>query len=80
MVTIYFKQTISEVIAAMLINVLNVTTGDTVEMSDSEGSFIESQLVGLSHLIMFAAGTGFTPMIRLLNATCCKLKEGPRYL
>ncbi|XP_072035658.1 cytochrome b5 reductase 4-like [Amphiura filiformis] len=55
--------------------------GDSVAISDFEGNFDESRLTKCSHLIMLAAGTGFTPMIRLLRwclhehqESTCKLK------
>lgn len=41
--------------------------GDTVSVSSYEGSFDESHLATCTHLVMFAAGTGFTPMVRLTH-------------
>ena len=35
-------------------------------MSSYEGNFKESCLKTSSHLVMFAAGTGFTPMVKLI--------------
>ena len=42
--------------------------GDCVEVSSHEGSFHESLLDDCRELIMFAAGTGFTPMAGLISA------------
>ena len=42
--------------------------GDTLKISSSEGNFRTSQLENCRELIMFAAGTGFTPMARLIHA------------
>ncbi|KAL8609950.1 hypothetical protein ACOMHN_046870 [Nucella lapillus] len=49
------------------IGTLNV--GDQVCMSDNDGSFDVSRLAGVTHLVMLAAGTGFTPMVRLIYHT-----------
>ena len=38
-------------------------------MSSFEGNFDISHLRQCSHLVMFAAGTGFTPMVRLIYET-----------
>ena len=40
-----------------------------MSVSSYDGSFDISRLQQCSHLIMFAAGTGFTPMVRLLYGT-----------
>ncbi len=42
--------------------------GDSLEVSNHDGNFTTSQLESSSHVIMFAAGTGFTPMAGLINA------------
>ncbi|XP_069134356.1 cytochrome b5 reductase 4-like [Argopecten irradians] len=41
--------------------------GDSIEVSQYEGNFRESRLDGQGDLIMYAAGTGFTPMVGLIN-------------
>ena len=40
--------------------------GDSVSISDHDGNFAESRLQECTHLVMFAAGTGFTPMVKLI--------------
>ncbi|XP_039388322.1 cytochrome b5 reductase 4-like isoform X2 [Mauremys reevesii] len=41
--------------------------GDYISVSNSEGSFKKSQVQTLEDLFLLAAGTGFTPMVKLLN-------------
>ncbi|XP_059501246.1 cytochrome b5 reductase 4 isoform X2 [Stegostoma tigrinum] len=41
--------------------------GDCISVSGPEGNFKLSQLEGITELILLAAGTGFTPMIKLIN-------------
>uniref|UniRef100_F1MB85 Cytochrome b5 reductase 4 n=1 Tax=Bos taurus TaxID=9913 RepID=F1MB85_BOVIN len=41
--------------------------GDYVSVSNPEGNFIISQLQELEDLFLLAAGTGFTPMVKVLN-------------
>ncbi|KAM6185314.1 cytochrome b5 reductase 4 isoform 1-T1 [Rhynchocyon petersi] len=41
--------------------------GDYVSVSSPEGNFKKSQLQGLEDLFLLAAGTGFTPMVKILN-------------
>ncbi|XP_067416841.1 cytochrome b5 reductase 4-like isoform X4 [Emydura macquarii macquarii] len=41
--------------------------GDCISVSNSEGSFKKSQVQTLEDLFLLAAGTGFTPMVKLLN-------------
>ncbi|XP_060076231.1 cytochrome b5 reductase 4-like, partial [Ylistrum balloti] len=41
--------------------------GDTIEVSQYDGDFRESRLAGQGDLVMYAAGTGFTPMVSLIN-------------
>nr|XP_020741386.1 cytochrome b5 reductase 4 [Odocoileus virginianus texanus] len=41
--------------------------GDYVSVSNPEGSFIICQLQELEDLFLLAAGTGFTPMVKVLN-------------
>ena len=40
-----------------------------MSVSSFDGSFNISRLHECTHLIMFAAGTGFTPMVRLMYET-----------
>ncbi|XP_016062814.1 PREDICTED: cytochrome b5 reductase 4 isoform X2 [Miniopterus natalensis] len=42
-------------------------TGDFVSVSSPEGNFKISQLQELEDLFLLAAGTGFTPMVKILN-------------
>ncbi|XP_027984025.2 cytochrome b5 reductase 4 isoform X6 [Eptesicus fuscus] len=42
-------------------------TGDFVSISNPEGNFKISQLQELEDLFLLAAGTGFTPMVKILN-------------
>ncbi len=39
--------------------------GDFIDVSDYEGSFVESRLDQADTLVLVAAGTGFTPMVKL---------------
>ncbi|XP_007484329.1 cytochrome b5 reductase 4 isoform X1 [Monodelphis domestica] len=41
--------------------------GDGVSLSSPEGNFKKSQLQELEELFLLAAGTGFTPMVKILN-------------
>ena len=41
--------------------------GDMIDVSDYEGSFVESRLDQADTLVLVAAGTGFTPMVKLLQ-------------
>ncbi|XP_014782334.1 cytochrome b5 reductase 4 [Octopus bimaculoides] len=41
-------------------------SGSSIKLSLFEGNFDETRLEKCSHLILFAAGTGITPMIRLI--------------
>ncbi|XP_041354082.1 cytochrome b5 reductase 4-like [Gigantopelta aegis] len=43
-----------------------LSPGDVMEVSDIEGSFRRVSLDTCTHLVLFAAGTGFTPMVRLI--------------
>ena len=49
--------------------------GNSISISDYEGTFDETRLTKYSHLIMLAAGTGFTPMVRLLQYCLVEQKE-----
>ncbi|KAJ7417784.1 Cytochrome b5 reductase 4 [Pitangus sulphuratus] len=49
---VYLKQTI---------------TGDYISVSNPEGNFKKSQVQSSEDLILLAGGTGFTPMVKLLN-------------
>ncbi len=42
--------------------------GDALELSGPEGDFAEARLRDCRELVMFAAGTGFTPMAALIHA------------
>ena len=41
--------------------------GDTIEMSSAEGAFDTARIDTCRTLVLIAAGTGLTPMIRILN-------------
>ncbi|XP_074844959.1 cytochrome b5 reductase 4 [Carettochelys insculpta] len=41
--------------------------GDSISVSNSEGTFKKSQVEAVEDLFLLAAGTGFTPMVKLLN-------------
>ncbi|XP_014669144.1 PREDICTED: cytochrome b5 reductase 4-like [Priapulus caudatus] len=43
-----------------------LVAGDALRVSSFDGRFSASRLDGCTHLVMFAAGTGITPMIRLI--------------
>lgn len=43
-----------------------LSQGDTLDVSYPEGTFKEERLNDVSDLVLFAAGTGFTPMVRLI--------------
>jgi ferredoxin-NADP reductase len=45
---------------------LIIISGDHICMSCYEGNFKESCLNTSTHLVMLAAGTGFTPMVKLI--------------
>ena len=42
-------------------------SGDILEISNPEGKFDRQKLLDASQIIMFAAGTGFTPMAALIH-------------
>ncbi|XP_076466396.1 cytochrome b5 reductase 4-like isoform X2 [Babylonia areolata] len=46
-----------------------LNAGDMVSISNQAGSFDVSRLSGVTHLVMLAAGTGVTPMLRLIYHT-----------
>lgn len=48
-----------------VLNTLEI--GDKVDMKDTEGDFELSTLQRCQNLVLLAAGTGFTPMVRLLH-------------
>lgn len=50
-----------------LISCIFRCVGDYVSVSNPEGNFIISQLQELEDLFLLAAGTGFTPMVKVLN-------------
>jgi cytochrome-b5 reductase len=41
--------------------------GDTIEMSSSEGTFDIARIDMCQTLVLIAAGTGITPMLRIIN-------------
>lgn len=41
--------------------------GDYISVSNPEGNFKKSQVQTSEDLFLLAAGTGFTPMVKLLN-------------
>ncbi|NXD81328.1 NB5R4 reductase, partial [Halcyon senegalensis] len=43
--------------------------GDYISVSNPDGNFKKSQVQALEDLFLLAAGTGFTPMVKLLNFT-----------
>lgn len=45
----------------------SLSKGDPVEVSTFTGDFSEGRLSVCQNLVMFAAGTGFTPMVRLIH-------------
>ncbi|XP_038617333.1 cytochrome b5 reductase 4 [Tachyglossus aculeatus] len=47
--------------------------GDYVSVSSPEGNFKKSQLQAIEDLFLLAAGTGFTPMVKLLNYALTKI-------
>lgn len=48
--------------------VLNdLSVGEAIELKDPEGDFDASVLTRVRNLVLLAAGTGFTPMVRLLH-------------
>ena len=46
---------------------MSFSTGDTIEMSSCEGTFDITRIDMCQTLILIAAGTGLTPMIRIIN-------------
>ncbi|XP_039603800.1 cytochrome b5 reductase 4 isoform X1 [Polypterus senegalus] len=48
-------------------HIANLQPGDTLYMSNPEGKFNVHSLQGVTDLWMLAAGTGFTPMIKLIK-------------
>ncbi|XP_067675177.1 cytochrome b5 reductase 4-like [Haliotis asinina] len=55
-----------------------LSVGSTLEVSDIDGSFQSSQLEKSTQLILMAAGTGFTPMVRLLYHTLVEEQDSKR--
>uniref|UniRef100_A0A8C2SX26 Cytochrome b5 reductase 4 n=1 Tax=Coturnix japonica TaxID=93934 RepID=A0A8C2SX26_COTJA len=47
--------------------------GDDISVSNPEGNFEKSQVEALEDLFLLAAGTGFTPMVKLLNFALTKV-------
>ncbi|XP_064618055.1 cytochrome b5 reductase 4-like isoform X2 [Liolophura sinensis] len=57
-----------------------LSEGDTLEVSDYDGNFLVSRLTNCSHLVMLAAGTGFTPMVRLIQEALVNDRNANRCL
>lgn len=49
--------------------------GDTIEMSSCEGTFDITRIDLCQTLVLIAAGTGLTPMIRIINYVTQRLVE-----
>ena len=49
--------------------------GETIEMSSSEGTFDTARIDLCQNLVLIAAGTGLTPMIRILNYVIQRMTE-----
>eukprot|EP00076_Gallus_gallus_P006781 XP_001233871.1 cytochrome b5 reductase 4 isoform X1 [Gallus gallus] len=47
--------------------------GDDISVSNPEGNFKKSQVEAVEDLFLLAAGTGFTPMVKLLNFALTKV-------
>ncbi|XP_021367380.1 cytochrome b5 reductase 4-like isoform X2 [Mizuhopecten yessoensis] len=56
----------------------SLTPGDSMEVSQYEGNLSESRLAGQGDLVMYAAGTGFTPMVGLINHCLSQTKPASR--
>lgn len=56
----------------------NLTPGDVVSVSSYVGDFLASRLRTCSHLVMFSAGTGFTPMVRLIYTCLVEEQDSSR--
>ena len=54
--------------------------GDKIEVSNFAGSFLSSRLSECEYLVMFAAGTGITPMLGLIQQTLHGLYRKPNRL
>ncbi|PVD29057.1 hypothetical protein C0Q70_11654 [Pomacea canaliculata] len=52
--------------------------GNKIHFSGSTGTFDLSQLAGVTHLFLFAAGTGFTPMMRIIYHTVVTSEESSK--
>ncbi|CAF4339884.1 unnamed protein product, partial [Rotaria magnacalcarata] len=50
--------------------------GDTIEMSSYEGTFDVHRIDACETLILVAAGTGLTPMMRILNYAISQINIG----
>ncbi|NWW48863.1 NB5R4 reductase, partial [Pedionomus torquatus] len=48
--------------------------GDCISVSNPEGNFKKSRLHNLEDLFLLAAGTGFTPMVKLLNLALAEVR------
>lgn len=56
-----------------------VLPGSLIDVSDHEGTFEGATLEDCDHLVLCAAGTGFTPMAGLLSHTLIHSPKPNRY-
>ncbi|XP_067150147.1 cytochrome b5 reductase 4 isoform X2 [Apteryx mantelli] len=61
------KSTCFQVPAGQHVYLKQIIAGDCISISNPEGNFKKSQVQALEDLFFLAAGTGFTPMVKLLN-------------
>lgn len=52
-----------------MLKTLGFSLGESLKISDPEGKFDVSRLSSIQQLILLAAGTGFTPMAKVITAT-----------
>ncbi|XP_071112428.1 cytochrome b5 reductase 4-like [Haliotis cracherodii] len=57
-----------------------LSVGSSLEVSDIDGNFQSTQLEKSTQLILMAAGTGFTPMVRLLYQTLVVEQDSKRHV
>nr|XP_013804446.1 PREDICTED: cytochrome b5 reductase 4 isoform X2 [Apteryx mantelli mantelli] len=61
------KSTCFQVPTGQHVYLKQIIAGDCISISNPEGNFKKSQVQALEDLFFLAAGTGFTPMVKLLN-------------
>ncbi|XP_022082086.1 cytochrome b5 reductase 4-like [Acanthaster planci] len=71
MIKIYPSGQLTQCLARLVV-------GDTVDVSDYEGSFVDSRLHQADRLTLVAAGTGFTPMVKLLQWSLGEQRQRPK--